>query len=254
MIKEVQVKNAFDKEFPPDQQVLLTLDGYQGCQLQCPYCFQMDSKEWCKGILVRMNIVEVLKEELEKQPDIKEIFLGSQSDPYMPLEKKYQLTRKLLLFLKDKDYKTYLTTKSSNGLILRDKEILKQFKKPITIVMGLAGIDEAHKGAKHPNIAIANELKRAGIQIDVHITPILPYIMNIDEMIQAVDPDINIYLDELRIFTNGNQDQKVYGWIKKAYPQYVEQYQKIIFEGDKSYYEGIVKQYKDDSRINFLFV
>ena len=104
MIKEVKVKNAFDKEFPPNHEPLLTLDGYQGCQLQCLYCFQMDSKEWCKDILVRTNIVEVLKEELEKQPDIEEIFLGSQSDPYMPLEEKYQLTRKLLLFLKDKDY------------------------------------------------------------------------------------------------------------------------------------------------------
>lgn len=253
MIKEIQVKNAFDKEVTPDGQSLLTLDGYQGCQLQCPYCFQMDQKEWGKAILVRTNIVEVLEEAFEKQPDIKEIFLGSQSDPYMPLEETYELTRSLLLYLKDKACKVYLTTKAGNALILRDKEILKTFKKHITIIMGLAGIDHAHKGAKHPNIAVANELKRAGIPVEVHITPILPYVMDLDGMIQAIDQDITIYLDQLRIFTGASQDQKIFQWIKKAYPQYIKQYEKIIFEGDKSYYKEIVERYKNDQRIHFLF-
>lgn len=213
----------------------------------------MNNKEWSKHILVRTNIVERLEKELAKRQHIKEIFIGSQSDPYMPLEEEYCLTRNLLEFLADKDYNIYMTTKATNRLILRDIELLKAFKVPITIIMGLSHIEEAHRGKEHTNIAVANELKRAGIEIDVHITPILPYIMKIDEMIQSIDKDINIYLDKLRIFTDGGQDNKIYEWIMKAYPEYKNEYKKIIFERDTSYYEALSDQYKTDKRVNLLF-
>ena len=254
MIKEITVEKAFDIEMPPDGSRLMTLDGYQGCQLQCPYCFQMNNKEWCNNILIRTNIVQALKKELAETTNLKEIFVGSQSDPYMPLEEEYKLTRSLLEFLEDKDYKIYITTKANNRLILRDKELLKSFKKPVTIVMGLANINEVHKGANNSNIAVANELAQAGIQTDVHITPILPYIMNVDEMIEAVDEKIFIYLDKLRIFTEGGQDQKILEWVRKSYPQYIKQYEKIILAEENDYYDELVARYKDNQRVNFLFV
>lgn len=130
----------------------MTLDGYQGCQFQCPYCFQMNNKEWEKNIFVRTNIVEVLERELEQASDIKQIFIGSQSDPYMPIEEEYELTRGILEVLRDRDYEVYIVTKAINKLILRDKELLMRFKVPVTIIMGLAHIEEAHKGAGQENI------------------------------------------------------------------------------------------------------
>lgn len=253
MIKEITVDNAFDKEIQPDNICVMTLDGYQGCQLQCPYCFQMNNKEWSKHILVRTNIVETLQTQLTQEQGINEIFIGSQSDPYMSLEKKYQLTKGLLELLCDKDYKVYIVTKSDNQLILRDKALLLSFKVPVTIIMGLANIRQANQGADNVNIAIANELKRSGLNVDVHITPILPYIMKVDEMIQAVDSDIDIYLDKLRVFTEGNQNQKIDAWIKKEYPEYARQYYRILHEEDDGYYKAIMNQYKANKRIHFLF-
>lgn len=59
MVREVVVKEAFGKELQPDGTSVVTLDGYEGCQLQCPYCFQFNQKDWGQEIRVRTNIGEV---------------------------------------------------------------------------------------------------------------------------------------------------------------------------------------------------
>jgi len=256
MIKEIMVAKGFEKEEQPDGSYVDILDGYDGCQLQCPYCFQLNNPNWGKDILVRKNIIEVLGQQINNGENLKkdgELFIGSLSDPYMPLEGKYQLTRKMLQVLCDKDYDVRVTTKSDNQIILRDIDIMKSFKRPIRILMGLSNINQAGKGCDNVNIAIANELKKQGIEVWAFITPILPYIMKLDEMISSLDQSIPIYLDKLRIFSAGNQDRKMYDWVNLNFPQYKNLYYKLLFEQDESYYDQIVDRYKDNDRITFMF-
>ncbi len=143
MIKEILINDAFGKEIPPDHSCIMTLDGYESCELQCPYCFQMNNPEWAKNILIKTNILSVLTEKLQHNEGIEsnEIFIGNQSDPYMPLEESYQLTRGMLELLCDKNYTIYIVTKSDSRLILRDLDILTKFKKPATIILGLSHIN-----------------------------------------------------------------------------------------------------------------
>lgn len=255
MNKEIMITDAFEKEWQPDGSFVDMLDGYNGCQLQCPYCFHKDNPEWSKGIFIRKNIADVLEQQIQNGIDKKagELFIGSLSDPYMPLEEEYQLTRKMLRVLCDKDYDVRITTKSDNRLILRDAELLKQFKRPVRILMGLSNIKQAGKGRNNVNIAVANELKKQGIDVWIFITPILPYVMNVDEMIASVDDNIPIYLDKLRISSKGNQDKMIQDWICREYPQYRDVYYKLLFERDESYYAEIIDKYKDDARITFMF-
>lgn len=51
---------------------------------------------------------------------------------------------------------------------------------------------------------------RAGILLGVFITPVLPYIMNMEAMVKAIPWDIPIYLVKLRVFEQGNQNVKMY--------------------------------------------
>lgn len=67
--------------------------------------------------------------------------------------------------------------------------------------------------------------------------------MNVDEMILAINSEIEIYLDKLRIFHKGNQVSKMYEWIKRDYQVYAENYAKILFEGNEEYYTELVKKY-----------
>ena len=65
MFKEVEISNALEKEIQPDNTAVISIDAYDGCQLQCPYCFQMNNKEWSRNIQIRTNIADVLKNELQ---------------------------------------------------------------------------------------------------------------------------------------------------------------------------------------------
>lgn len=76
--------------------------------------------------------------------------------------------------------------------------------------------------------------------------------MNVDEMIAALDTNIPIYLDKLRVMTQGNQDKKIYNWIQKKYPQYKKEYERILFENDGAYYREIRQRYNADNRIVFM--
>lgn len=255
-MKEIKISNAFGKEMQPDNTFVITLDGYDGCQLQCPYCFQMKNSEWSKEILIRVNIAEVLDKQIKENQSIQkgtDLFIGSLSDPYMQLEETYQLTREMLEVLWDKEYSVHIVTKADNRLILRDLDLFKRFRIPIKILLGLSNLKQAAKDADNTNIAVANELKSHGVDVDVFVTPVIPYIMNIDSMINALDSEIKIYLDKLRVFKEGNQDEKMYDWVKKEHPHYLRQYNKILFEKDESYCTEIVNKYKLNDRITFMF-
>ena len=253
MFKEVEISNALEKEIQPDNTTVISIDAYDGCQLQCPYCFQMNNKEWSRNIQIRTNIADVLKKELQiLKEDDTELYIGSLSDPYMDIERKYKLTKSILEVLKNTTYQVYITTKSVNGLILRDLELFKSFKTKPVVLLGLSHIGEANRGGKQHNINIANQLYEAGIPVRVFITPILPYIMNLEEMITAIPKDIPIYLDKLRVFEQGNQNMKMYEWVKKYYPMYAEKYSKILFEEDETYYLDLVHKYQNNPRITFM--
>lgn len=253
MFKEIQVQYALEKEIQPDNTSVISIDAYDGCQLQCPYCFQMDNKEWSRNIYIRTNIADVLKKELQGLKNQgKELYIGSLSDPYMDIEKEYKLTRSILEVLKDTNHKVFITSKSVNGLILRDLDLFQTFKIKPVILLGLSHIEEANKGAAHRNIHIANQLHEAGINVRVFITPVLPYVMDIEKMLKALYQDIPIYLDKLRVFEQGNQNLKIYEWIKREYPTYVEVYSKIIFSRDEEYYFDLLQKYRNNKRITFM--
>ncbi len=252
MFREAKVTTALETEMQPDGSSVITIDAYNGCQIKCPYCFQMNNEEWLRNIQIRTNIAEVLKEELDNLETDTELYIGSLSDPYMDIERDYELTRSILKVLKDYNFKVYITTKAVNGLILRDLELFKTFKVKPEILIGLSEMNEASKSSLHKNIEIANMLYAEEIPTKVFITPVLPFIMNVDEMIEAVNSNIEIYIDKLRVFDGGNQNIKTYGWIKNHYPEYEEEYYKILFESDEKYYCDLVQKYKNDSRITFL--
>lgn len=82
MFKEVEISNALEKEIQPDNTAVISIDAYDGCQLQCPYCFQMNNKEWSRNIQIRTNIADVLKNELQ--------ILKEDETYYLDIVHKYQ--------------------------------------------------------------------------------------------------------------------------------------------------------------------
>jgi DNA repair photolyase len=200
-----------------------------------------------------MNIADLLYDRLREWSKSETIYFGSRCDPYMPIEEKYGLTRKCLSILNKLGIKTMITTKSDNNLIYRDIDILSNFNTDITVLMGMSNINQIGEGVLSNNIITANKLVDSGISVWGFITPVLPFIMDVDEIIEALNENIPIYLDKLMVEAGTIQAEKIKRFIWQNYPEYDEQYHRIIYENDESYYDEIKCRYANDSRVTMLF-
>ncbi|MFH1173016.1 MAG: radical SAM protein [bacterium] len=132
-IKETQCRSAIAKcGFPGGG---WAINPYVGCGHGCAYCYARFIKRftghienWGDFVDVRMNIAEVLQKQL-KSPKYKKgrIIIGTVTDPYQPVEKKYEITRGILTVLANCPNPVSILTKSD--LVLRDLDLLKKIKK-----------------------------------------------------------------------------------------------------------------------------
>src|SRR5438105_14807822 len=109
-----------------------TLNPYRGCTHGCHYCFarryhvqfEMDSDdEFASVILVKHNLVDVLKRELDRPAWTREqVAVGTATDPYQPIEGHYKLTRQAIEALTRGRTPIGLITKGP--MIVRDIDVL----------------------------------------------------------------------------------------------------------------------------------
>lgn len=160
---------------------------YRGCQHGCIYC---DSRSKCyqmehdfEDVEVKENAVELLEEALLKKREVCMIGTGSMSDPYMPLEKELNLTRKCLEIIEKHHFGLNIITKSD--LILRDIELLKKINENAKCVvqMTLTTYDDALAKIIEPNVCVTSKrvevlkkFKEYNIPTIVWLCPFLPFI------------------------------------------------------------------------------
>ena len=252
MVKEIKITDPITYEEQPDGGQTPMVDPYDGCQLDCPYCFQLTDKDFNKNIYVNTNIADLLKDRLSSWNKEETIYLGSRCDPYMPLEEKYGLTRRCMLVLNELGINTMITTKADNNLIFRDIEILQNFNAEITVLMGMSNLNQIDKGVLNNGVLTANALCDKGVSVQAFITPILPYIMDIDSIVVALNPSIPIFLDKLRIESNTIQAERMMSFVKHKYPEYTKKYNEVI-NGDEIYYAKLVDRFADNERIKVIF-
>ena len=128
MIKEITAKVLLSPVKQPDDWFGLkfNMNLYRGCQHQCIYC---DSRSECyqienfKDVLVKVNAIDLLRDEISRKRVKGTIGTGSMNDPYMPLEAKRELTRGALQVIADFLFPVHIVTKSD--LVLRDLDLLR---------------------------------------------------------------------------------------------------------------------------------
>jgi len=170
---------------------------YRGCLHGCIYC---DSRSNCynmqhkfEDIEIKANAVELLEKAFKSKRKKCMIGMGSMTDPYIPLEKEIQSTRKTLELIYKYGFGVTLITKSS--LILRDLDILKEInnKTKCVIQMTLTTFDEQLCKIIEPNVSSTKErfetlkiLNQNNIPTLVWLTPILPFINDTKENLAGI--------------------------------------------------------------------
>ena len=168
-----------------------TLNPYRGCTHGCHYCFarryhvqfEMNADdEFASVILVKHNIVDVLRRELDRPGWTREqVAVGTATDPYQPIEGHYQLTRQAIEALTLGRTSIGLVTKGP--MVVRDIDVLQQLSRAAgcTIYMSVPTVDEdawriLEPGTAHPlqRLRAVRELVKAGINAGVLMAPIVP--------------------------------------------------------------------------------
>ena len=256
VLKEIFINRAITFEHPPDGGIIPIIDPYDGCTIGCPYCFQLEDETWNTNLNIKLNISDVLHKELIGWNTEDIVYLGSKCDPYMEIERNYQLTRKCLLELSKLDIKCMLTTKAGSNLIFRDLDVIKPMGNKFTLLLGLSNLQQLSKVDDYTlmsNIQTANLLQQIGINVWVFITPILPGITNVDLMINALNKGIPVFLDKVRLNRNTRPALTLECFIEKNYPHLAKTYKDIIYNNSDVYYEDIKEKWSNKERVKFVF-
>ncbi len=170
-----------------------SINPYRGCEHGCIYCYARPTHayqglspglDFETKLFVKPDAHELLRRELaDPKYEPQMIALGTNTDPYQPIERKWQVTRKILEVLRDTGHPVGIVTKSA--LVLRDLDILGEMAKKnlakvalsvTTVDPGLARAMEPRASTPQKRLEAIRRLSQAGIPTAVMVAPIVPAI------------------------------------------------------------------------------
>ena len=170
---------------------------YRGCTHGCIYC---DARSDCynfthafEDIEVKENAPRLLEAALKAKRRRCMIGTGAMCDPYLPLERELQLTRRCLELIER--YRFGLAIQTKSDLIMRDIDLIERINRNAKAVvqMTLTTADDDLCRIVEPNVCptsrrfeVLCEMRDRGIPTVVWMTPILPWINDTEENIRAI--------------------------------------------------------------------
>ncbi len=197
MIKEITAKVLLNPVKQPDDWFGLkhNMNLYLGCQHQCIYC---DSRSACyqienfSDVLVKVNAVELLRNELSRKRVKGTIGTGSMNDPYMPVEAQRNLTGQALQVIAEFRFPVHIITKSD--LVLRDLHTIREINQVYAAVTFTITTADDMLGKKiEPGAPRVSARFRAmqilaenGVLTGVTLMPVLPFLEDNLENIRQI--------------------------------------------------------------------
>jgi len=246
IIQEVPVKSILTKSNIPS--VDLVVNPYVGCEHGCIYCYAEFMKRftnhhepWGAFLDVKINSPDLVKPRGEYRN--KNVLLSSVTDPYLPHERKYELTRKILEKLVPHQPSLTILTKSE--LIVRDINILKKFKD-IDVSISISTLNEEYTKQLEPRASIPSrrfaalrKCKEAGLKTHVFVSPIFPYITDIEEIMKEAIGFVDYFSFE-NLNVRPHNRKRVFDFVKKIRPDLLEKYKNIYNKPqDNSYWDTL---------------
>ncbi len=175
----------------PDISFDQSINPYRGCEHGCVYCYARPSHcylghsaglDFETKLYAKTNAAELLEKELaSKAYTPKVIALGTNTDPYQPIEREQRITRQILEVLERTGHPVGIVTKSS--LVLRDVDILSRMASRglAKVAISVTSLDRRIARAMEPRavtpakrIEAIRGLSEAGVPVAVMVAPIVP--------------------------------------------------------------------------------
>jgi len=191
VFEETETRSIITHNDSPDVGFDYTVNCYRGCSHGCTYCFSRPTHEYLgygagtdfeRKIIAKVNAPELLRKELGKRSWKGDLIMFSfTSDPYIPLEANYKLTRRCLEVCLEFRNPIGVITKSA--LIRRDIDILQQITRDasLSVFISIPFADYDTARAVEPfapspgaRFKALKELADAGIDVGIGIAPVIP--------------------------------------------------------------------------------
>ncbi len=185
----------------PDIAFDRSVNAYRGCEHGCVYCFARPTHayhdlspgiDFESRLFAKPNAAQLLRETLARpkyrpQP----IAMGTNTDPYQPIEVRYRITRQLLEVCLEARHPVTITTKSDR--VLHDLDLLAEMANHKLVAVGISvtSLDPVLSGKLEPRAAspakrlnALAKLAEAGVPAHCSIAPVIPSIT--DRFIEAI--------------------------------------------------------------------
>ncbi len=189
----------------PDISFDRSINPYRGCEHGCVYCFARPTHAYLglspgldfeSKLFMKPHAPELLERELASSGYVpKVIAIGTNTDPYQPIERRYQIMRRILEVLERAGHPVGIVTKSA--LVLRDLDILTRMAKRnlvkvaisvTTLDAKLARVMEPRAATPPRRLDALRQLVKAGVPASAMVAPVIPAINDaeIERILDAV--------------------------------------------------------------------
>ncbi len=185
----------------PDIAFDRSVNAYRGCEHGCIYCYARPSHAWHDlspgldfetKLFAKPDAARLLRQTMAK-PGYRcaPIAMGTNTDPYQPIEGRYRITRAVLELCLDVRHPVTITTKSAR--VLRDLDLLTAMAKRhlVAVAISVTSLDPRLSGLLEPRasspakrLEALGKLVEAGVPAHCSVAPVIPAIT--DEFIEGI--------------------------------------------------------------------
>jgi len=197
VVRIQQARTIIARNESPDIPFNQSINPYQGCEHGCIYCYARPSHAYLDlspgidfetKLFAKPNAAALLREELSRPGYVCDpIALGTNTDPYQPIEREWKVTRGVIEVLASCDHPLTLTTKGA--CVVRDIDLLAAMAKKnlVRVFISIAMLDrdlartlDPRAAAPQRRLEIVSALATAGIPVGVNVAPVIPQLTDKD--------------------------------------------------------------------------
>ena len=190
-VTDEAAKKIITRNQSPDISFDRSINPYRGCEHGCSYCFARPTHAYMglspgldfeSKLFAKSNAAELLEKELADPSYVPQtIAMGTNTDPYQPIERQHRITRQVLEVLQRFNHPVGIVTKSA--LVARDLDILGPMaeKGLVKVALSVTTLDPKLARAMEPRASTPEKrlqalrlLSSAGVPSAVMFAPIIP--------------------------------------------------------------------------------
>lgn len=200
-VTEERPKSILTFNQSPDVPFDRSVNAYRGCEHGCVYCFARPTHayhdlspglDFETKLFAKPDAAKLLRAALAKRGYTpKPIALGTNTDPYQPIERDYRITRQLLEVCLETRHPVTITTKSDR--VLMDADLLDELarRKLVAVSLSVTTLDPVLSGKLEPRcaspakrLAALGKLVERGVPVHCSLSPVIPAIT--DEFMEGI--------------------------------------------------------------------